>query len=146
MKFGEKVRQLRTEQKMTQAQLAEKAGISLRTVVSYEKGSCYPKNREMYRTLAAILGVNETYLRNEDEEFVAEAAARGGTRGKRQAEELVSEVGALFAGGELTERDKDAVMKALQQAYWDAKADNVRYAPKKFRLNEKANAEEQEKA
>lgn len=135
MKFGEKVRKLRTEQKMTQAQLAAAAGISLRTVVSYEKGSCYPKNREMYRTLASVFGVDETYLHNEDEEFVAAAAVRGGARGRRQAEELVSEVGALFAGGELSERDKDAVMKALQQAYWDAKADNVRYAAKKFRAD-----------
>ena len=134
MKFGEKLRQLRTKQKMTQAQLAEKAGVSLRTVVSYEKGSCYPKNREMYKKLADILGANEAYLRNEDEEFIAEAAARGGANGKRQAQALVSEVGALFAGGELSERDKDAVMKALQQAYWDAKADNVKYAPKKFRV------------
>ena len=134
MKFGEKLRQLRTKQKMTQAQLAEKAGVSLRTVVSYERGSCYPKNREMYKKLADILGANEAYLRNEDEEFIAEAAARGGANGKRQAQALVSEVGALFAGGELSERDKDAVMKALQQAYWDAKADNVKYAPKKFRV------------
>ena len=133
MKFGEKLRELRKEKDMTQAQLAEKAGLSLRTMVSYEKGTCYPKKRETYQILADILGTNVTYLRNEDEEFIADAAELYGCNGKRQAQSLVSEVGALFAGGELSDKDKDAVMQALQKAYWDAKADNVKYTPKKFR-------------
>ena len=133
MKFGEKLRELRKEKDMTQAQLAEKAGLSLRTMVSYEKGTCYPKRRETYKVLADVLGTNETYLRNEDEEFVADAAERYGRNGRRQAQTIVSEVGALFAGGELSDKDKDAVMQALQKAYWDAKVDNVKYTPKKFR-------------
>lgn len=37
------------------------------------------------------------------------------------AEELVADVPVLFVGGELSEQDKDAVMRALQDAYWMAK-------------------------
>ena len=44
-----------------------------------------------------------------------------------QAEELVAELSGLFAGGELSERDKDAVMIALQKAYFDCKEDNRKY-------------------
>ena len=45
-------------------------------------------------------------------------------------EELVSEISGLFAGGELDEEEKDAVMAALTRAYWDAKEDNKKYASK----------------
>lgn len=133
MKFGEKLRDLRKKNGLTQAELAEKAGISLRTVNYYESGTTYPKNREIYTTLANILDVDVNYLRNEDDEFITRASERYGYRGAKQAEELVAEIGGLFAGGELSESDKDAVMQALQQAYWDAKKENKRYTPKKYR-------------
>jgi len=123
MKFGEKLRDLRKKNGLTQAELAEKAGISLRTV----------KNREIYTTLANILDVDVNYLRNEGDEFITRASERYGYRGAKQAEELVAEIGGLFAGGELSESDKDAVMQALQQAYWDAKKENRKYTPKKYR-------------
>ena len=133
MKFGEKLRDLRKKNGLTQAELAEKAGISLRTVNYYESGTTYPKNREIYTTLANILDVDVNYLRNEGDEFIARANERYGYRGAKQAEELVAEIGGLFAGGELSESDKDAVMQALQQAYWDAKKENKKYTPKKYR-------------
>lgn len=135
MKFGEKLRDLRQENGLTQAELAEKAGISLRTISYYESGTTYPKNRNIYKTLADILGVDVNYLRNEGDEFITSARQKYGYRGAKQAEELVAEVGGLFAGGDLSEEDKDAVMQALQQAYWDAKEENKKYTPKKYRKN-----------
>lgn len=81
----------------------------------------------------AIIDVDLNYLRNEGDEFITKASQRYGYRGAKQAEELVTEIGGLFAGGELSESDKDAVMQALQQAYWDAKKENKKYTPKKYR-------------
>ena len=133
MKFGEKLRDLRQENGLTQAELAEKAGISLRTISYYESGTTYPKNRNVYDTLAHILDVDVNYLRNEGDEFITSARHKYGYRGAKQAEEIVAEVTGLFAGGELSEEDKDAVMKALQQAYWDAKEENKKYTPNKYR-------------
>lgn len=135
MKFGEKLRDLRQENGLTQAELAEKAGISLRTISYYESGTTYPKNRNVYNTLADILRVDVNYLRNEGDEFITSARQKYGYRGAKQAEELVDEVGGLFSGGDLSEEDKDAVMQALQQAYWDAKEENKKYTPKKYRKN-----------
>ena len=43
MTFGEKVRRLRKEKGWTQAELAKLSGLSLRTIISYEKGESYPK-------------------------------------------------------------------------------------------------------
>ena len=85
MKFGEKVRQLRREAGLTQAQLAAQAGLGLRTVISYEKGESYPKKRSVYDDLAAIFGVDVNYLRTDDEEFLTVAAERYGAAGQRGA-------------------------------------------------------------
>lgn len=135
MRFGEKLRDLRTDRAMTQAEVAEEIGVSLRTVVSYETGKSYPKQRRVYQKLAKLFDVNPDYLLTEgdgpmrekdadDAGFVDRAAATYGSRGKRQAQDLVAQVSGMFAGGELSEDDKDAVMRALQQAYWDAKEEN----------------------
>ena len=61
------------ENGLTQAELAEKAGISLRTISCYESGSTYPKNRNIYKTLADILSEDVNYLRNEGDEFITSA-------------------------------------------------------------------------
>lgn len=133
MKFGEKLKALRKEHGMKQEDLAKAVGVGLRTVVSWEQEGRYPRRREMYGKLAGVLGVEESYLLTEDEEFVSTAAQQYGSRGKRQAEQLVAELSGLFAGGELSESDKDAVMIALQKAYFDCKEDNKKYTRKDYR-------------
>lgn len=127
MKFGEKVRKLRTQKAMTQRELAEKAGVSLRTIISYEKGESYPKSRQVYSRLADIFEIDVNYLLTENERFVTQAAETYGYRGGKQAQKLVEDVSGLFAGGELDEEDKDAIMQALMTAYWDAKKENKKY-------------------
>lgn len=136
MKFAEKIRELRKERKLTQREVADYCGISLRTYVSYEQDGRYPRRREIYEKMAEIYRVDKNYILTEDEDFIEEAAEQYGSRGRKQAEALVSELSGLFAGGELSERDKDAVMIALQKAYFDCKVDNMKYTPKKYRKDE----------
>ena len=133
MKFGEKLKYLRTEKKLTQADLAKAVGVSLRTYASYEQEGRYPRKRELYGKLAEQLGCDTNYLLTEDEEFVSQAGAQYGSRGRQQAEQLVAELSGMFSGGELSDADKDAVMIALQKAYFDCKEDNKKYTPKKYR-------------
>lgn len=133
MKFGEKLKDLRKEKGINQTALAKEIGVSLRTVISYETGKSYPKKREIYAKIAEYFNIDINYLLTEDEEFITNAEEKYGSRGARQAAELVAEIGGLFAGGELSEADKDAVMRSLQQAYWDAKEDNIKHTPKKYR-------------
>lgn len=136
MKFAEKIRELRKERRLTQREVADYCGISLRTYVSYEQDGRYPRRREIYEKMAEIYRVDKNYILTEDEDFIEEAAEQYGSRGRKQAEALVSELSGLFAGGELSERDKDAVMIALQKAYFDCKVDNMKYTPKKYRKDE----------
>ena len=99
MRFGEKLRALRKEKGLTQAELAKLAGVGLKTSTNYEKGTTYPQNREVYGTLAKILGCDADYLHNEGDDFIAMAHREYGYRGKKGAERLISEVTGLFAGG-----------------------------------------------
>ena len=134
MKFGEKVRRLRNEKGLSQTELGNLCGLSLRTIRNYEVDGRYPKQREVYSKLAAALGCDVNYLLSEDEEFVLQAKQTYGYQGARDAEELIADISALFAGGELSEDAKDGVMRALQDAYWMAKEKNrEKYTPKKYR-------------
>ena len=118
MKFGEKLKKLRTEQSKTQEEISRAIGVSRRTYISYEQEGRYPRKRDVYAKLAEVLECNMNYLMTEDEDFISRASEQYGSRGKRQAEELVKELSGMFAGGELSEEDKDSVMLALQKAYW----------------------------
>lgn len=131
MTFGQKLKQLRQIKQMTQEQVSTAAGISRKTYYSYEQGDTHPRKRETYDNLAKVLGCDVVYLLSNNEEFIVRAADQYGNRGKRQAEELVAELSGMFAGGELSEHDKDAVMAALQRAYFDCKLDNKKYTSKK---------------
>lgn len=130
MKFAEKIRQLRGQKGLSQEAVAKAIGVTRRTYVSYEKDGRYPKNRERYAQLAEVFGVDINYLYTENEDFVSQVGAKYGDRGMKQATALVSELSGLFAGGELTEEDRDAVMQSLQEAYWLAKKENRKYGRK----------------
>ena len=78
-------------------------------------------------------------LLTEDEEFVVQASEQYGRRGMKQAQDLIDGMSCLFAGGTLTDQDKDAVMKALQDIYWESKKRNVeKYTPDKYKKVEDA--------
>lgn len=55
MTFGERIRELRTQKGLTQPQLADSIGVSVRTVKSYELGTSLPKTRGTYQKLAEFL-------------------------------------------------------------------------------------------
>ena len=132
MKFGEKIKEARTAIGMTQQDFARALGVSLRTVTGYETGDRHPKKRELYAKMAEILQVDINYLLTEDETFLREATDSYGKRGQQQAKALLSEIGGLFAGGDLAEEDMDEMMQAIQEAYWIAKKKNRKYTPKKY--------------
>ena len=62
---GEKIRERRTHLGLTQTELANKIGVTLRTITKYEKQGVMPRGRNL-RELAKVLGVSEVYLANEE--------------------------------------------------------------------------------
>ncbi|MCR5757317.1 MAG: helix-turn-helix domain-containing protein [Selenomonas sp.] len=130
MNFAEKLRQLRSQKGMSQEAVANAIGVTRRTYISYERDGRYPKKRERYAQLAKVFDVDINYLYTENEVFLTKAGSQYGLRGMQQANVLVSELSGLFAGGELSEEDRDAVMQSLQEAYWLAKKENKKYRKK----------------
>ena len=132
MTFAERLKRFRQQKGLTQAQLAELLKVTTRTITNYEAGRNHP-TLEVIPRLEEVFNAKIDLLMDEQDKFISEARAQGGCRGKLGAERLVAEVSGLFAGGDLNEADKDAVMRALQDAYWEAKKENRKYTPKKYR-------------
>lgn len=130
MKFGDRVREARIERGMTQKELSDITGISKRALVNYENNISLPKSNDTYIRLAQALDVDLEVLKDESTEFVLKATEKYGERGRRQAQKIMQDISALYAGGELLEEDMDALMRALQDAYWEAKQMNRKYTRK----------------
>ena len=136
MTFGEKVRAAREARNMTQEQLADAIGMSKRMVSYWENHGKLPKSRDTYPIIADALGIDVSVLLDDDAEFVVKAAETYGNRGAQQALQLVQQITGLYAGGELEEEDMDAMMKAIQDAYWIAKQKNKRHTNKRYLVKE----------
>jgi transcriptional regulator with XRE-family HTH domain len=133
MLFGDKIKELRTSAGMSQQELANKAGLSLRSIQNYESNQRYPKDVAILNKLCKALNTTIEELMKEEDNFIQEASEKYGTRGKKDAQKLVDEIGGLFVGGELNEEDKDKVFRAITEMYWRAKDNNKKYTPKKYR-------------
>lgn len=130
MTFAEKVKAARTELGLTQTQLGETVGLSLRTILAYEKGEKYPRASTMLK-LAKALKVSVKYLSDdscenpmediEKDGYIEEARERYGAAGARDMNALLQENTALFAGGELSQDEKDAFFQAVMTAYVTSK-------------------------
>ena len=127
MTFGEKLRNARTALNLSQIELAERVGITERSIYSYEQTGTMPRSPVLKR-LAEELNVSVTYFldesetdkqKNIDEElFIANVKNEYGSRGAREASEVLSRASALFAGGELEEEAKEVFFRSLWKYTW----------------------------
>ena len=76
-------------------------------------------------------------MKNEDQ-FIMDATIKYGSKGKKDAHDLVNEIGGLFAGGELNEEDKDKVFRTITEMYWKSKENNQKYTPKKYKTDNRS--------
>lgn len=130
MTFAQRLRNLREQKGYTQAELAAIAGVTSRTVQYYESGKRYPSSLAIAVKLAEALETTSEQLLGEEGGLILDAKERGGAEASRELRKLIEGVSALFAGGELTDEDRDAAMRALTQAYWIAKDDAKKYGKK----------------
>jgi len=135
MTFAEKLKAARLQAGISQERLSVLLGVTKRTIINYENGRTLPPVILLPK-IAKLFSVPVGTLITEEEEFVAQAYEQGGSKSAVEAEALVSEVGGLFAGGRLSDDEKDAVMRAIQNAYWIAKEESKRkYTPKKYKAS-----------
>ena len=139
MTFGEKIKSARLALNLSQIELAEKAGITERSIYSYEQTGTFPKS-PILKKLAEALNVTVSYLLDEEESaedsplgdkqayidhelFLANAKKGFGYKGVREAKEVISRAAALFAGGDLDNEAKDFFFQSLMEVYLESKAE-----------------------
>jgi len=137
MTFSDKIKRSREVADLTQQELADLVGVSKRTIASYECTDAIAR-RTTIAKLARALKVSVRYLTDESctdpladiekDDHVEEARRLYGASGARDVEALLSENAALFAGGELSQEEKDAFFEAVMRAYVASKDE----AKKKF--------------
>ena len=132
MKFNERLKSIREEKELTQQQLSDRSGVSVRTIQNYESGSYSPRFGIVDK-LAEALEVTSPELLGQSGMLVAEAAEQGGSKTAREMSKLVEEVVGMFAGGTLPKEDRDAYMAAISKAYFESNEENKKYTPKKHR-------------
>lgn len=135
MTFGEKIKNLRKSKNLNQTQLANSIGVSLRTIRGWEIEGRYPKQHELYQKLADVLECDISYLMTEEESFVTESTEQYGSRGAKQAQQILEQAAAMFAGGELSDDDKTAFMDEIQMLYLDSKKRAKKFTPKRYLKN-----------
>lgn len=141
-KFGEKIKTRREEMQIGQEQLGNLIGVSRRTIVSYETGVARPRENTL-RKLAEALGVTQRYLLNDDcddpkagideEPFIQAARDAFGKKGADEMAAVLKQNEALFAGGTLSEDQKDMFYEAVSKAYFM----NKQHAREKFSRKKK---------
>ena len=114
--IAEKIRDQRLALDLTQQELADRAGITNRTISNYETGAAKPRGIQL-RRLCEVLGITEEYLMNPEIEdpshglesapYVEAVRKNYGRKGARELQELLEANQALFAGGEIPQEDKD---------------------------------------
>lgn len=149
MTFGEKLKTVRLSLNLSQSELAEKTGISERSLYTYEQTGILPRSNNL-RKLADALNVSVGYLLDEEETdpnknidhdiFIANSKNQYGYRGAREATELLSRASALFAGGELNDEAKELFFQSLMEVYLDSKHEaRNKFSPKKRASKPKSN-------
>lgn len=141
--IGEKIRTRRIEMQLTQTELAQKAGLTTRTVSKYETGAANPRGLNLHR-LSEVLGLSESYLTDpeiedpayglEEAPYVSEVRSVYGRKAGADMQQLLEGVQAMFAGGSTPQEDKDLFFQAVMQAYMETKKDaQERFTPKKYK-------------
>ena len=132
MEFKEKLRRLRERADMTQIILAEKLGVTRRTVVYLESGERNPGGK-LIKKIADCFGVAEGLLTDDnqfinptkEEMFLEKARNEDNRNGRREARKYLAATRGMFAGGVLSEDDRDSLFEVLTEIYFDAKTKPV---------------------
>jgi transcriptional regulator with XRE-family HTH domain len=141
MTFGKKLLKVRMKQNLSQTELAEKIGVSERSIYNYEQAGVLPR-RPILIKLAEVLNVSMSYLLDDEETdtrknigeelFIANARNEFGNKGAREALEVLDKASALFAGGELNEDAKDIFFQSIMEVYMESKAEaREKFSPKR---------------
>ena len=123
--MNEKIEIMLGRRRMRKTDFAESIGVTYRAFANYMNGSRTPRAATLDK-MAKELGVTAEFLTNDSEEleltieerFVIRVCAGGATS---EAVQFLSQSRGLFAGNDLSDEDKEYLLKALIDIYEDAR-------------------------
>jgi len=142
--FAAKLKAARESLNLSQAKLAKLAGLSQRSITSYENENIMPRGNTL-RKLARVLDVSVAYLTNGEETdpqankdqdvFLDIVRANYGNMGPKEVKNLLDQTKTLFASSYLSQEVKDAFFESLMVAYVTCKEEYRKdYGRKKSKI------------
>lgn len=123
--MSQKIINLRKKKGYTQEQLALLAGVTKRTVASYETDGRLPHPSTL-KKIAEALGVTSAYLKDDnaaelmpskEDIYIEHLENMYGSEMASEVADLLNKNASLFAGGKLDQESKDLYFLALTNAY-----------------------------
>lgn len=108
MSFGERLRQLRKNYNLTQADLGKLIGVSDRIVGYYEMNDRFPKKAETLQKLSRALNVSADFL-------------IGNRPFNKPTNVILDDIKAIFADDKLSEEDMDEFFRVFAFMYFESK-------------------------
>ncbi len=129
MKMNEKIEIMLGRRRMKKTDFAESIGVTYRAFANYMNGSRTPRAATLDK-MAKELGLTAEFLTNDNEEleltieerFIKRVCASGVTS---EAAQFLSQSRGLFAGNDLSDEDKEYLLKALIDIYEDARGNKT---------------------
>lgn len=146
--FAKRLTELRKNAGLTRAQLAEKIGISGRTIINYENGTRIPfadtalKMAQVFGiTVEELLGAHSSPAEQEKASAMDSMHELYGKKAADQLDDLIGNANSLLAGGTLTEeQNMDFILEMQKLLILATERAKAVYTPKKYRTEEKAEA------
>lgn len=121
MTFGEKVKMLRTENGLSQKEVAAKLGITVRAYQNYELQNVLPRKKHILDTLCEMYDVTKSQLLDDNDLFYINIREQYGARGEKQAKKILEEANAYLAGGDISDEDREVFMESFMRMYLRSK-------------------------
>jgi len=137
MKFGQRLRFLRENRKLSQLELSKILNISNSTLSLYESNKRFPEP-ETLKKIAEFFDVSIDYLLGRTDlpnAYIPEEYKQKykiSKRDIRQYEEAMQRIGEFFMDNQVAEEDKEKMFRDLSDMFWKAKEINKqKYGRKK---------------
>ena len=125
MRFPEKMKKLRLDNRMTRAQLSKILGVSTKSIQMYEEGVNRPREKRM-QLLAAALNTTVDFLEDDsldrpqthilDERYVNEIREKYGSHTAESIEKLYYSFSVLFSGDSIPYEEKERLFKMMTES------------------------------
>jgi len=121
MTFGEKVRLLRKNRDLSQKEVANELGITVRAYQNYELKNVLPRKRVIIDKLCELFNVTSGQMLGDEDLFYMDVREKHGAKSADKAKVILSDAQAYLAGGDLRDDERETFMESFMRMYLESK-------------------------